>query len=177
MSRPIIVSLILSFLILFIGGFFAWRFFHPPITYTHIHAGFHVYVDGQQQDFSGPRYMSLIPCSEGHKKLTPAETQLEKAHLHDQVGDVVHVHHEGATWGDLLKNINFSIDPNKSLVAYSNGQPIDNLFTRKIQNHESVVVIIGDDHGQTEIHLANGVTAERIAEVEKASELCGSHTE
>jgi hypothetical protein len=177
MSRAIAVSLVVSLLILLVGGFFTWKFFHPPTVYTHIHAGFHIYVGDQKQDFSGPRYMSLIPCSEGKKKLTPAENQLEKAHLHDQVGDVVHVHHQGATWGDLLRNIDFAVDPNKSLVAYSNGQPIDNLFTRKIHDQESVVVIIGDDHGETELHLKNRVTAERIAEVEQASELCGSHKE
>ncbi len=67
---------------------------------THLHAGFQVYVDGVKQDFSDYQYMEIQPCGiTDYGEKTPEEQQLEKAHLHDGVGDVVHVHRAGATWG------------------------------------------------------------------------------
>src|ERR1700730_17097255 len=70
---------------------------------VHFHAGFQVYVDDKLQDFSDFKYMHEAPCTVNGKPLTNnhVDEQIEKAHLHDQIGDVVHVHRLGATWSDL----------------------------------------------------------------------------
>lgn len=36
--------------------------------------------------------------------------QLAKAHLHEGIGDVVHIHRRGATWNNWFHSIHFSID-------------------------------------------------------------------
>jgi len=51
----------------------------------HYHTGFLIYIDGILQDFSAQKYIEI------------SAYQIEKAHLHDNVGDVVHVHQPGAT--------------------------------------------------------------------------------
>jgi len=72
-----------------IGGWWVTR---KP-TKIHYHAGFQVYVDGVKQDFSADKYMKVDPCTIAPK--TAADVQLDKGHLHDKVGDVVHIHTTG----------------------------------------------------------------------------------
>ena len=59
---------------------------------THYHAGFVVFVNDKKIDFSKPKYMSISPCilhgNEADDE-SPSSIQLDKAHLHDFVGDVV----------------------------------------------------------------------------------------
>lgn len=175
MSKAHILALnILAAVVLLFAGAYYVKTSQTEAAHVHIHAGFQVYVDGVQQDFSDFQYMSFAPCSTGEqKKLTPEERQIEKAHLHDSVGDVVHVHRKGATWGDLLKNIGFNYDASKELVGYTSDQVIPNILSQPINNHESVIIVIGDQSNASQ-HLANKVTVERIAQVEQMSELCGA---
>ena len=59
------------------------------------------------QDFSESKYMSLIVCEKeaDEAKKTRGQIQIEKAHLHDNIGDVVHVEQKDAKWKDLFENI------------------------------------------------------------------------
>jgi hypothetical protein len=140
---------------------------------VHIHAGFHVYKDDKLQDFSDFKYMHEMPCTVDGKPIEGAhpDEQLEKAHLHDQNGDVVHVHRKGATWGDLFKNIKYPIS--KNAVVYNNGQRIENFLDREIVHYESVVIFEGK-HMNDKKYLKDAVTKDRIVEVENGSETCGS---
>lgn len=146
----------------------------PSVDHTHLHAAFQVYVDGQLQDFSSFRYMSLVPCGDHGKKLTPEEEQHEKAHLHESIGDVVHVHRAGATWGDLFLNLAYQFDDNKELVAYVNGEIVDDIFTYPIENYDTVIIVSGDQ-SQADQFVSQADFASKIAEVEQQSELCGSN--
>lgn len=123
----------------------------------HYHAGFVVYVDGVKQDYSGYQYMNYTPCSEHEEKKSPEEEQVEKAHLHEGVGDVVHVHRSGAVWGDLFNNIGVELAEQPEILS------------QKIEPNSSVVITIGNKVDSPEY-----VTQERIKEVEAKSELCGS---
>lgn len=139
----------------------------------HIHAGFQVYKNDQLQDFSDFKYMHEMPCTIDGKALegAPKDEQQEKAHLHDQTGDVVHVHRKGAKWGDLFTNIKYPIDPNA--VVYSNGQKVEDFLEKDIIANESVVIFEGK-HTKDKEYLENAVTKERIKEVENSSENCAS---
>lgn len=162
------IALAISILVIFVLGFFVYRKYFI-LTDIHYHAGFRVFVDGTLQDFSGPEYMSLTPCSnEGVQE----DEQHEKAHLHDRNGHVVHVHRDGAVWRDLFVNINYPIEEKKPFVAYVNGKRISNLLDEPIQPYDTAIVLIGRS-GNHAPYLKQAVTRKEIEEAEKKSENCG----
>jgi hypothetical protein len=141
---------------------------------VHFHAGFQVYVDDKLQNFSDFAYMHEKPCTVNGKPLPGSNTneQEEKAHLHDQIGDVVHVHRESATWNDLFINIKYPIDP-KNSVGYINAKKDIDFLNRKIEPYDSLVVFIGK-HADDRKYLKTAVTKDRIKQIEKKSETCSS---
>ncbi len=139
---------------------------------VHYHAGFQVYIDDELQDFSDVKFMHIEPCSEEeHEEETEEHKQIELAHLHDGVGDVVHVHRNGATWGDLFRNINFSVSEN--VAAYVNGEPVENFLSYPIASYDSVIIIQGEINDLNK-KLESAVTREHMIEAEAKSETCGS---
>lgn len=158
-----------------IGAIIAYSANKPKETTTeeiHYHAGFQVYIDDQLQDYSSFEHMKIEPCSaEEHEELTPEEEQIEKAHLHDGVGDVVHVHRSQAKWSDLFTNINVELED--EMTAYTNGTEVENLLEKEIQPYESVVILIGENTA-IEGKLASAISRDRIVEVEGMSENCGN---
>lgn len=139
----------------------------------HLHAGFQVYKDDKLQDFSDFKYMHEMPCTIDGKAVEgePKDEQQEKAHLHDQTGDVVHVHRKGAKWGDLFTNIKYPLDENTTV--YSDGQKVENFLEKDIVVNESVVIFEGK-HTKDNEYLKNAVSKERIKEVENSSENCAT---
>ncbi|HYD35112.1 MAG TPA: hypothetical protein VD999_03535 [Vitreimonas sp.] len=176
--KPVkLLSLLLVTLAITVSVAGWWYYYRTPDDIhhesVHYHAGFQVYVDDVKQDYSDWKYMNFTPCGDHQEKQTPEEEQQEKAHLHDGNGDVVHVHRPGATWGDLFKNIGVTLDANKEVVAYSGDQKITDILTKPIEANQSIVIVVGAQEKANE-YLPNRVTLERIAEVEKKSELCGA---
>ncbi|HSW48045.1 MAG TPA: hypothetical protein VLG67_03090 [Candidatus Saccharimonadales bacterium] len=141
---------------------------------VHFHAGFQVYVDDKLQSFSDFKYMDETPCTKNGKPLPDVheDEQMEKAHLHDQIGDVVHVHRENATWGDLFKNIKYPIDGQKA-TAYIDGEKVDDFLTIEIEPYDSLVVFVGK-HTDDKNYLKNAVKKDYIKQTEKKSETCSS---
>lgn len=170
MSRSLTISIGLIVL-LFISTVLYKLFAKPTVHQTvHYHAGFIVYKDGERVDFSESKYMSVKPCEIVPDEPSPLEIQMDKGHLHENVGDVVHVHTEGAKWGDLFANLKYPID--YSLVsAYINGDKVLDFENRPIVGFESAVIFIGNVN---ESLLSNAVATEHIRDVESNSELCGS---
>jgi hypothetical protein len=165
-----ILLIVLILIGLGIGGYFYYVNFFKQKE-VHYHAGFRVYVDGKQVDFTALKYMSVAPCTTEGAKL-PEDDQEEKAHLHDFVGDVVHVERSNAVWGDLFKNIKYPVDTSKPIVAYINGRKVDNILHYPIRPYDSLILLIGK-HGSPSDYLKNAVTRAHIVEVEKKSEACG----
>lgn len=134
---------------------------------VHYHAGFQVYVDNVKQDFSDFKYMKIEPCGTDHSE---GDEQLEKAHLHDNVGDVVHVHRDGAKWSDLFTNIGYALD--QDVKGYLNGQLVPQALTMPIIGNGSMVFFVGEN---TDIpqKVAGRVSQDHIIEVEAMSEKCG----
>lgn len=144
---------------LMIASIVAFIKFDPKLSEEHIHyhAGFVVYIDGVKQDYSDYKYMDFESCSEHPEKMTAEEEQIELAHLHDGVGDVVHVHRAGAKWRDLFRNIGVSL-PSELPV-----------LNNPIEPNSSIVIVVG-----TPVDNPVKVSLEQIKEVESKSELCGS---
>lgn len=140
----------------------------------HYHVGFQVYVDNQLQDLADLKYMKQDPCGAKHEVTdSPELEQLEKAHLHDLNGDVVHVHREGATWRDLFTNMPYEF-PDDTHITYVNGERLENdILDYELKADDSVVIFVGTN---TDISskLTAAITIDRIHEVEALSEDCGS---
>ncbi len=170
MNKKFWIVFFLIDILLIAGGIF-W-FWHNRDTdhhqdEVHYHAGFQVYVDDVKQDFSDFKYMKIEPCGTDHSQ---GDDQLEKAHLHDNIGDVVHVHRDGATWGDLFANIKYPLP--EDVTGYVNGQLVPKILTMPIIANASVVFLAGENTNISE-KIAARVSQERIAEIEKKSEKCG----
>lgn len=163
------IAIAISVIVIILLGYFVYRKYFI-INEIHYHAGFKVFVDGVQQDFSGPEYMSLKPCG---GPLDKDSEQDEKGHLHDRIGYVVHVHRPGAKWRDLFTNIHYQFDPSKPLKAYINGTPVDNFLDRSVEPYQSLVVIVGKN-SNIQQYLHQAVTETEIKTVEKKSENCGT---
>ena len=166
------VSIIFITLVVLIGVFYF--FIHKksfPAKPIHFHAGFVVFDNGKKVDFSNMKYMTIEPCKvDTNEVQTAAEIQHDKAHLHDGVGDVVHVHVKGAVWGDLFENINYPLDYSK-VTAFINGQQIQNIKDTPIKAYDSVVIFVGTVDKNL---LSQAVTIDHIKEVESKSETCGN---
>lgn len=140
-------------LVVVLGGVLLYRLWGQQKD-VHYHAGFVVYVNGEKQDYSDWQYMHWELCTDGQDQ--HEDEQIEKAHLHDGVGDVVHVHRSGAKWGDLFDNIGVRLAEEPDILQ------------QEIVPNSSVVITIG-----ATVENPKYVTIERVREVEAKSELCG----
>lgn len=146
----------------------------PSPKPIHYHAGFLVVKNNHVENFSDFKYMLVKPCSaekEDPSKQTPEEKQLEKAHLHDNVSDVVHVEGDRAIWEDLFTNIKYDLQYSHT-EAFINGKKVDNFQKRHIEANDSLVVFIGKGN-DVATFLSKAVTKKHMQEVETKSEDCG----
>jgi hypothetical protein len=132
----------------------------PPSVKIHYHAGFLVYVENNLQDFSGSNFMNIDFCLTSHTTDT---------HLHDNVGDVVHVHRTGAVWGDLFTNMRYSFPSGKSITGYINGQSVPDILHYPIKPYNSIIITVGDN---SSVDLTKSVPKSHILDIEKRSEGC-----
>lgn len=132
----------------------------------HYHAGFKIYVGDQLQDYSSSEFMEVLEC-------TVDSNHIESAvHLHNNDGDVVHVHGKGMTWGNLIEYVKLSTQ-NKQLVALVNQQPVVDLTSIHINPNDSLVLFVDSSAETIETNRLNQVSIERISEVEATKEACG----
>lgn len=162
---------IILFILLFLVAltFLFVRNKQAPENKVHYHAGFIVFKDNKQIDFSDSKYMNITPCTTD-KSLSDNNPQLEKAHLHDNVGTVVHIEHSQAIWKDLFTNIHFPIDYSDT-VGYINGTKVDNYSSYSIHPDDSLVVFIGKNDITTD--LKHAMTKNEIETLAKKSISCG----
>lgn len=153
--------------------FYDYKKAEIPEEEIHYHAGFVVFEGNKKIDFSDSKYMLVLPCKvveDETEKKDSANSQLEKAHLHDNEGEIVHIHvnPENSTWKDLFININFPIDYSKT-QGYINGQKVDSFYYKNINAFDSLVVLIGEN----DTALVNeGITKEYLMSKENQSGGC-----
>lgn len=126
-----------------------------PAPVTHYHANWALVIEGRPLDLSADRYMEDV----ARCKANPAHQDPEdRVHLHGNVGDAVHVHAGGATWGHLLANLGFGLggdylvtdagvrhasDSTRSLKFVLNGRPVDEVHNRVIASADRLLVSYG----------------------------------
>ena len=168
-KRTFCIIGVLVILFISLAAFSVSKIFSIPEK-THYHAGFVVFENNKKIDFSDNKYMYIKPCltNANEEKETKETIQIEKAHLHDNVGDIVHIERKGAVWGDLFTNIKFPIDYSKA-VAYINGKVVPNFKSQPIKAYESLVLFIGDNDKSL---LSQAVTKEYIENQEAKGGSC-----
>jgi hypothetical protein len=131
----------------------ALRFTAAPLNQTtHYHANWAVFLDGERVDLSGDRFMEEIgACSASYAGIRPEE----RVHMHENNHDVVHVHHDGATWGQLMANLDmvltddflvtadgerYEVGDGHSLVFVLNGIPVPGVHNRVIASGDRLLV-------------------------------------
>lgn len=75
----------------------------PP----HYHANWAVVVNGEEVDFSADGYMQSVAGCAAMNVVDPAE----RVHMHNNEGEVVHVHHTGVAWGHFFDNVGIAVGP------------------------------------------------------------------
>lgn len=173
MKKILFVTLILIAVGLSVTAFFVAKKAASKIVNEqkiHYHAGFVAFENGNKLDFSDTKYMFIKPCTvEGEEDESIEDSQLEKAHLHDNVGDVVHIEGEDAVWGDLFTNIKFPVDYSE-VTAFINGQKVSSFETQPIGSNDSLVLFFGN---VDEKLLSQAVTTQYIEDTAKKSTTCG----
>lgn len=132
----------------------------------HIHAGFQIYLNGELQNYSEDRFMNYTACSEDGSYDDGLRT-----HLHNNVGDVLHVHKSGTTWRHFLEELGFDYKQTPT-VAILNGENVGDYLDMQINNLDSIIIVAGEYQNFDKMTL-NMVTQERIIEVSTMPELCG----
>lgn len=129
---------------------------YQPEEEVHYHANFAMYLNGQREEFKNPvYYVDIEEACTVKRQMTPHE----RAHLHDNVNDVVHVEDQAVTWGQFFQNLGWVVDlkvirtPDKVLLTDSqnkvtfmlNGKQTDNVLGQVIKDQDRLVV----DYGNT----------------------------
>lgn len=165
-----IYFILLGLILLVAASLFYIRSKKEPIPHTHFHAGFVVYIEGEKQDYSASQFMHVDMCSIEDKQDAHAMQQEDRVHLHNNIGDVAHIHADGVTWGELFKNAGITLPADTQLFSYRNGQKIsESILDVQIEPYESVVLSFGTD---VMPKPADFVSKNRILEVEKLPSGC-----
>lgn len=159
------------FVILIVGFFVLYKTIQVPETPVHYHANFAVFIDGKNQDFSEDKFMHIEPCSDKDEHEEPNDLE-EKVHLHDNVGNVVHVHDANIHWEDLFKSLNYEIE-RKNVNYYLNGKKDKDVLKKVIQSEDKFLVSIGEKGNSNNELSQVGNLAGEYNKGKKTAKTCG----
>jgi len=83
------------------------RFFMYKQDDIHYHANFALYINGQREQFKGQQYYADVEMCTVNVAMTPTE----RAHMHDNINNVVHVEDHAVTWGQFFTNLGWYMGP------------------------------------------------------------------
>lgn len=138
-----------SGLILGVLAILAIRFFTYNVPQTHYHANFAVYLNGKRDEFKGPQYYEEVAACTAHGPIQPAQ----RAHMHDNINSVIHVHDDGVTWEQFFNNIGWTLGPD--FIQTDDG-------TMYMENDTDKLNIVLNDQNLTDLtSIANQVIKDR----------------
>lgn len=127
--------------------------------YTHYHANFAIYINGQAEKFEGPGFYEEVAACNVHN----ADDLKSRVHMHDNVAHAVHVHDTGVSWGDFFSNIGYTVgssvlsdgsntfvngQDSKKLSYLLNGKPVSDISSTVIKSEDVLLIDYGDDTDQ-----------------------------
>lgn len=84
------------------------RFFTYSPVRVHYHANFAVYINGQREQFKAAQYYQEVAVCSSTNDITAPQ---QRAHMHDNLNSVVHVHDHAVTWGQFFENLGWYVGP------------------------------------------------------------------
>jgi hypothetical protein len=129
-------------------------------AHTHYHANFAVFIDGNKIDFNKPQYMEEVSSCDVTTHILPKQ----RVHLHNSIGDSIHVHQEGSTWNHLFNNIGWNLgdtfiqndknliyetNSDKKLTFILNGKKVDSVFNLLIKSEDRLLINYGTESIET----------------------------
>jgi hypothetical protein len=167
-------------------GLAAFRFaVAAPEPPTHYHANFAVFVNGARLDLTDQRYMEDVAACPAAAVGVPPRSRV---HLHNNDHDVVHVHHEGATWGHLMANLGFVLgdrimmtdegelflaDEGGTLKFILNGRPEWSVHNQEIRPGDRLLVSFGPETKEEALERQFPAVASNAAEYDELSDPAG----
>lgn len=157
MIKTILSKPTVKILIAFLAGaiwLVAMRFVTLKNNEVHYHANFAVFVEGQRLAFESPLYYEEVQSCGGDEVNNPKT----RAHMHDQISDVVHVHDDAATWGHFFANLGITNgdtvfryngvvhveDTNTNIRFILNGEEVDTTANRTINSEDTLLISVGN---------------------------------
>ena len=151
-SRRQILLVLLAF---FLGAFwiFAIRFVLVENKEVHYHANFGVFIDGNRLPLDNFTFYEEIKSCFGGDEQRPQD----RAHMHEMVNHIVHVHDEAVTWGQFFSNLGITVgdrvmsydkvvyvdDRDTQIKFYLNGETVDSIYNRVIGNEDALLISAG----------------------------------
>lgn len=113
------------------------RFFTYSPESVHYHANFALYINGQRETFNSPSYYEETASCSADTAVTPTD----RAHMHDNVNDVVHVEDHAVTWGQFFTNLGWYMGPN-----YIEGSGPNGTMYLENGNNQLHLILNGQDY-------------------------------
>lgn len=83
------------------------RFATYKVDLVHYHANFALYINGERQEFKGASYYTEVEMCTLNSTMVPSG----RAHMHDNINNVVHVEDHAVTWGQFFTNLGWTMGP------------------------------------------------------------------
>ncbi|CAN5665493.1 hypothetical protein BH23PAT2_BH23PAT2_00560 [soil metagenome] len=152
LSKRIIVAGLAGLLVGVIG-LTAVRFVLASDDTVHYHANFAVYIDGQRELFDNfTFYEEIQACGDDY-----ANNPRARAHMHDRINHIIHVHDEAVTWGNFFENIGYTLSNDAFVIdgdVYTNttgqqlsfvlnGQQAKTVANQVIRSEDVLLIDVG----------------------------------
>jgi hypothetical protein len=171
---------------------FGIRFFtYQPPEEVHYHANFALYLNGQREEFKDAHYYTEVEMCTGDTEDIPTE----RAHMHDEINNVVHVEDNAVTWGNFFENLGWTLGPNfiakpdgmvyqaggnTKLHIMLNGQDytdLGNMAGRVIKDKDRLLISFGEESNAAvqDQYRAVPTTAEHYDNTPDPASCSGGH--
>lgn len=125
---------------------------------VHYHANFAVYIHDQKQQFDSFAFYEEVQSCGADAAFNPKN----RAHMHDEVNHVVHVHDQAVTWGHFLANLGFSLgddfiqtgdglfieDDENKLIFWLNGKEVATIANQVIRSEDVLLIHYSNDNNE-----------------------------
>lgn len=126
----------------------------------HYHANFSLYVNGNRDEFKSFAFYEEVAGCNAHDMENPKV----RVHMHNNNGQLVHVHDGGVTWGHLFANLGYTLsnelvendagtyisgDDGNKLTFILNGEEVNTIANELIKSEDVLLINYGKDDQDT----------------------------